>query len=113
MAVSPFLILAGHWLTGLGAVVVLLSWLVDSMDEMKSYRGGAKYGALMAGAGVLVTGSGYVVLAAGALSVIFGVGLGAFMGVKVYMGYRRMRQVLVREPLLLTEGGSHGSGSNG
>ncbi len=112
LAVSPFLILAGHWLAGLGAVVVLLSWLVDSMDGMTPARNGAKHGALMVGAGVLVTGAGYVVMAVGGVSAIGGVGLGAYTGVKAYVGYRRMKQLTVNEPAML-EGGHDGSGNNG
>ena len=104
MSVSPLLILAGHWLGGLGVVVMLLSRLADTMDEMKPCRGGAKYGALMLGAGVLVTGAGYVVMAAGTLSVIFGVGLGAFTGVKAYVGHRQAKRIEECESLLLKGG---------
>ena len=101
---APFLMLAGQWLTGLGIGFILLCWLTDSMDETQPCRGGARYGAIMAGAGVLTIGAGYVVLAVGVVSTLFGVGLGAVTGVKAYVDYRRTQRLIIDEPIIV-EGG--------
>jgi len=105
VALGPLLVVAGQWLAAMGVGAMLLGWLVDLMDETKPCRGGARYGAIMAGIGVLAIGAGYVVLAAGVVSTVFGVGLGAYTGVKAYVGYRRTQRLIVNEPLLISEGG--------
>ncbi|MDF7826986.1 hypothetical protein P4B35_23380 [Pontiellaceae bacterium B12227] len=102
---SPFLILAGQWIVGLGVGAILLGYVAESALQDGQYKDGMKLGVRMVGAGAVVCGAGYALLGAGVVTALFGVGLGVFTGVKAYVGYRQMKQVLAAQPLLLTEGG--------
>ncbi|VGO14441.1 hypothetical protein PDESU_03002 [Pontiella desulfatans] len=70
---------------------------------------GSTFGLGMAGVGVLVYGSSFVLMGAGGVAVATGLGLGAYSGVKAIAGMRQSKQIINHEPLLL-EGGDNESG---
>ncbi len=100
IAVFPLLLVAGQSIMVLGGIVAGVSGYLDSKSYDDEYAGGVRLGLQAVAVGALVYGSGYVLLGAGGLAVVGGVGLGGYAGVKAIMG-RRSKQIITKVPLLL------------
>lgn len=104
LALAPLLISAGQALGIAGAVTALLCIWLSSREE-GGYERGVKTGLVVAVTGAVIYGSGYVLLVLGGLSLAVGIGAGAYAGVKACVEYRRMKSMMIIEPLLIEEGG--------
>jgi len=100
IAVFPLLLVAGQSIMVLGGIVAGVSGYLDSKSCNDEYAGSVRLGLQALAVGALVYGSGYVLLGAGGLAVVGGVGLGGYAGVKAIMD-RRNRRITISEPLLL------------
>lgn len=115
IAVSPLVLSAGMAVMAVGVISVGLSAYGKSRSDgiysdlpSDWANVGMKLGLALLAVGALAYATGYVVLGAGGLAIVTGLGLGAYSGVKAITN-RRQSQIIVSEPLLL-EGGDNESG---
>jgi hypothetical protein len=106
IAVAPLLIATGQALGVAGVLVALLCGFLTS-GANSEYETGVKLGLIMAAAGAVVYGAGYVVLILGTVSVAAGIGGGVYAGARMAIRSRAGHRMLVEsmnEKEVLQEG---------
>ena len=104
LVLAPLAMAAGQTIMVLGGIVALASGYAGTKYNDDELGSGVKLGVSLLGVGALVYGSSYVLLVAGGMSVVSGIGLGAYTGVKAISKVVKSNRRIVNGRLLLMEG---------